>query len=198
MHEVIKLMLLLPLAAMITAIFRNVIGIQTFGTFSPALLALSFIYAAWGTGLVILTVVICSGLFGRTFLERLHLLMVPRLSVILTAVILFIAFGVSFLDHVGVTPSAQAVLLPMVILTNMIERVYVTKEEDGSVFAMQLAVGTIIVSTFCYLTLRWDQVGRLILVYPELHFFTIAGFIMIGRYAGYRITELWRFRDLVK
>ena len=30
-----------------------------------------------------------------------------------------------------------------------------------------------------------------------MHFFTIAVFIVLGRYAGYRLTELWRFRDLV-
>jgi hypothetical protein len=36
-----------------------------------------------------------------------------------------------------------------------------------------------------------------VLVNPEAHFFTIALFILLGRYAGYRLTELWRFRDLV-
>ena len=36
------------------------------------------------------------------------------------------------------------------------------------------------------------------LTYPETHFFTIAVFVVLGRYAGYRLTELWRFRDLVE
>ena len=40
-------------------------------------------------------------------------------------------------------------------------------------------------------------VGALVLTYPEIHFFTIAAFIFLGRYAGYRLTELWRFSDLV-
>ena len=40
--------------------------------------------------------------------------------------------------------------------------------------------------------------GDFVLVYPEAHFFTIAIFILLGRYAGYRLTELWRFRDLVE
>jgi len=43
-----------------------------------------------------------------------------------------------------------------------------------------------------------DKVGEFVLKYPEAHFFTIAVFIMLGRYAGYRLTELWRFRDLVQ
>jgi hypothetical protein len=123
---------------------------------------------------------------------------VPRLSIILTVVILCVVFGVSLLDYMQLTPSAQAVLLPMVILTMLIERFYVTTEEDGLMFTLQLAAGTLVVAALCYLVLSWDEVGKFVLAYPEAHFFTIAAFILLGRYAGYRITELWRFRDLVE
>ena len=47
-----------------------------------------------------------------------------------------------------------------------------------------------------YLVLRWQLVARLLLVYPEVHFFTVAVLIVIGRYTGYQIVELWRFRDM--
>ena len=197
MHQVMSLLLLVPLGALITALFRNVIGIRTFGTFAPALLAMSFLYADWTTGLVILTIVVVAGLTGRAFLERLHLLMVPRLSIILTVIILCVLFSVSALDYLSLTPSAEAVLLPLVILTIMIERFFVSTEEDGLGFSLQLIVGTLVVAAFCYVLLMRQEVGELIFIYPEIHFFTIAAFIVIGRYTGYRITELWRFRDLV-
>ena len=197
MHKVMSLLLLLPFGALITALVRNVVGIQTFGTFAPALLAMSFIYAAWGTGIVILIVVLTAGLFGRGLLERLHILMVPRLSIVLTLVILCVVFCVSLLDYLELTPSAQAVLLPLVILTILIERFHVTAEEDGLVYSLQLTAGTIVVASLCYLILSWDKVGQFILRYPETHLLTIAAFIVVGRYAGYRLTELWRFRDLV-
>ena len=198
MHPVLSLMLLLPLGALVTTIFRNVIGIRTFGTFSPALLAMSFIYAEWETGLVILTVVIIAALVGRSFLEKLHLLMVPRLSIVLTTIILCIVFGLSLLDYLNWTHGAAAVLLPMVILTTLTERFHVTTEEDGVPYAIQLSVGTLIVASCCYLLLRWDRIGHLLLIYPEAHFFTIAIFILLGRYSGYRLVELWRFRELAK
>ncbi|MCA9261700.1 MAG: hypothetical protein KDA61_20925, partial [Planctomycetales bacterium] len=198
MHHILSLMLLLPFAALVAAVFRNIVGIRTFGTFSPALLAISFLYAAWGTGLLILSMVIGFGVVGRTLLERLQLLMVPRLSIILTVIILCVVFGVSFLDYMEVTPSAQAVLLPMVILTTMIERLYVAAEEDGLAFSIQLAAGTLVVAACAYLVVSWDAIGRLILIYPEIHFLSIAAFIFIGRYSGYRLAELIRFRDLAK
>ena len=198
MHELVSLMLLLPFGALITAVFRNLVGLRTLGTFAPALLAMSFIYAAWGTGLVVLTVVVLIGLAGRNFLERMHLLMVPRLSIVLTLIIMCVAFGVSLLNYFSPGESAHAVLLPMVILTILIERFFVTAEEDGTGYALQLVLGTVVVAAFCYVILRWQDIGNLVLVYPEVHFLTIAAFILIGRYSGYRLTELWRFRDLAQ
>ncbi|TWT87405.1 Transglutaminase-like superfamily protein [Pseudobythopirellula maris] len=198
MHEIMSLLLLLPFGALIVSFCRNVVGIQTFGVFSPALLAMSFIYAEWVTGIMVLAVVLVTGILGRSLLEHLRLLMVPRLSIVLTAIILFVVFGVSALDYLNVTPSAKAVLLPLVILTVMIERFYVTIAEDGLPFAVRLAAGTLLVSSFCYLMLRWDEVGRIVLDYPELHLFTIAAFVLIGRYTGYRLTELWRFSSFVE
>ncbi len=197
MHKVLSLLLLLPLGALITALFRNVIGIPTFGTFAPALFAVSFIYSDWASGLVVLGVVLVAGFAGRMLVEQLHLLMVPRLSIILTTIILCVVFVVSGLDYLNLTPSAKAVLLPLVILTILIERFYVTTEEDGVGFAIQLVAGTLVVAACCYLLLRWEDVGRFILIYPEAHCLTIAAFIAIGRYTGYRLVELWRFRDLV-
>jgi transglutaminase-like putative cysteine protease len=199
MHTVLKILLLLPFAALITAVLRNVVGLQTFGTFSPALLAMSFIYADWRTGLMILVVVVTIGLFGRGFLERLRLLTVPRLSIILTMVILCVVFGVSTLYYFfGPSIGAETVLLPMVIITMLIERFHVSVEEDGMMFTLQLLAGTVLVAILCFLVLGWERVGDFVLTYPETHFFTIAAFIVLGRYAGYRLTELWRFRDLVE
>ena len=197
MHKVMRVLLLLPFGALITTIIRNVVGIGTFGTFSPALLAMSFIYANWQTGVAILLIVILAGTVSRTFLERLRLLAVPRLSIILTIVILCVVFGMSILYYLLPEIVTDAVLLPMVILTMLIERFYVTTEEDGLVYTVQLAAGTLMVASLVYAILAWYKVGQFVLVYPESHLFTIAVFIVLGRYAGYRITELWRFRDLV-
>jgi transglutaminase-like putative cysteine protease len=198
MHKVMKILLLLPFAALITTFMRNVVGLGTFGTFSPALLAMSFIYADWKTGLTIVVIALGVGLIARASLERLRLLTVPRLSIILTVVIMCVVFGISVLHYLMPAISAEVVLLPMVILTMLIERFHVGAEEDGLVHTMKLAAGTLLVAILCYLILGSERVGDWVLTYPEAHFFTIAAFVALGRYTGYRITELWRFRDLVE
>ena len=69
---------------------------------------------------------------------------------------------------------------------------------DGLVYAAKLSIGTLLVALLCFAVLKWPMMGNFVLVYPEAHLFTIALFILLGRYAGYRLTELWRFRDLVE
>jgi hypothetical protein len=191
MHRVLTILLLLPFAALITAFLRNVVGLGTFGTFSPALLAMSFIYADWKIGFSILMIVFTVGLLGRWFLEKLRLLTVPRLSIILTLVILCVVFGVSAMQYMMPALRAEVVLLPMIILTNLIERFHVSADEDGLFHTFKLALGTLLVALLCYLILGSQQVGNFVLTYPEAHFFTIAVFVVLGRYAGYRLTELW-------
>ncbi|MCX7424514.1 MAG: hypothetical protein NTW96_02595 [Planctomycetia bacterium] len=196
MHEVLSLILLMPLGAVVTCIFRTIIGVKTSGTFTPTLLALSFVFADWRTGLLVFVAVIALGFTTRKVLDWLKLLMLPRLSIVLTLVVCCIVFAVSALDYLRLTPGSHAVLLPMVILTMIVERFYVTSQEDGLRVAIQLLAGTVLVGFFCYLVLRWESVARLLLAYPEGHFFTVAVLILIGRYTGYQLLEPWRFRDV--
>ncbi len=196
MQEVITAILLLPIGALVTAILRNIVGIQTFGVFTPALIALSFVQADWRTGAVVFFVILGAGAAARMILNKLKLLMVARLGVILTLVILCMVAAVSILDYLGLTPSASAVLLPMVILTMMIERFNVTVEEDGYRQALTVFAGTLVVALCCLFVLRIDALGRLVLSFPEVQLLNLAALLLIGRYSGYRLTELWRFKDL--
>lgn len=195
-QRTLALLLILPLGALVTALLRSVVGVITFGTFTPALLALSFVYAAWQTGVVILIAVLIIGLIGRVLLDRLKLLMVPRLGVVVTLVVLAMALGVSAMEYYSLTPGPQAVLLPIVILTMLIERAYITSEEDGVRFTVKRSLSTAAVALVCYLLLRWDALGRFIVTYPEAHLISAAIMVSLGRYTGYRLTELWRFHDL--
>lgn len=193
-QNALAILLLLPAGALITSVIRNVIGIRTFGTFTPSLIALSFIYSDWRTGLIVFTLVLGIGLGGRRVLGPLKLLMVPRLSIILTLVVLCITLAVSAFDYYGLTPGPRAVLLPIVILTLMIERWHITAEEDGPNVAFRRFSGTMLVAVCCYMVLRWKSLGQLALSFPEGQLFVAALLVCLGRYTGYRLTELWRFR----
>lgn len=196
LQRTLALLLLLPLGALVTALFRNVVGVVTFGTFGPTLLALAFLFADWKTGLVMAAAILLVGVLLRYTLDPLRLLMVPRLGVLLTIVVFGMITGVSALQHFGWVGSGQAVLLPMVILTGLIERLFITVEEDGAGHTGKRIAGTVLVGFCCYLVLNARSLGQVLLTYPELHGLTIAALVWVGRYSGYRVSELLRFKDL--
>jgi hypothetical protein len=196
MQATVAAVLLLPVAALVTTVLRILVGIRTYGTFAPSLIALSVVQADWRTGAVVFLVVLGIGVFGRLLLNKLKLLMVARLGVILTLVVASMIVAVSILDYLGLTPTASAVLLPMVILTMMVERFNITAEEDGHREAVTVLAGTLVVAACCLLALKAQHLSRLVLTYPEVLLFVAAGLLTLGRYSGYRVTELWRFREL--
>lgn len=197
MQRDFSLLLLMPLGALLTCVFRNIIGLKTSGTFTPTLLALSFVFADWQTGLAVVLAAFVLGVAGRCVIDGLKLLILPRLSIMLTLVVFSIIYGISTLHYLQVAPRSETILLPMVILTMLVERFYLTTQEGGTAAALEHLAGTAVVGFFCYLILRWETVARLLLAYPEAHFFTVAAMVLIGRYTGYQLLEAWRFRDAV-
>ena len=198
MKKTLTLVLLLPTGALVTAFFRNLIGIRTFGTFTPTLLALSLVNSDWTIGAIIFFLILGVGLLCRTLLNWLRLLAVPRLGIILTVVVICLIVAVSVCEYFGFAPTARSILLPVVIMTMMIERFFITLEEDGGKDALKVLCGTIVAAICCFILLHSAPIGQVVLTFPEMQLFVAAAFVLIGRYSGYRLSELWRFRDIVK
>lgn len=198
MRNVVAIVLLLPLGVLVTAIFRNLIGLKTFGTFAPSLLALSFVMSDWRTGLVLLVIVLFVGYVGRWSMDEMKLLMVPRVGLILTTVIVLMTMAISLFDYLNLTPSANAVLLPTVIIAGLIERIFITEIEDGTRNVFKLAIGTTLVAVSCFIVFSSSTMRWAVISFPELLLIVVAILILLGRYSGYRLMELVRFKDLVR
>jgi hypothetical protein len=193
---VLRVLLLLPLGALVVSLFRNVIGIPTFGTFMPILIALALRGTGVGRGLVMVGSVILIGIAGRLLLDRLRLLLVPRLCVLLSLVVLTIA-GLSILGYGLETRDLYAGLLfPIVILTMLIERFSVTTAEEGMPQAIVRLGSSTIVALCAYPIFRSDLLEHLMFGFPELVLCVMGVLVVIGGYTGYRVSELWRFRSL--
>jgi len=195
MKKTLALILMLPVGALVTSVFRNLIGLQTFGTFAPTLIALSLVSSDWRTGLIVFVLTLATGLLSRVLLSGLNMLAVPRLGIILTVVILCLVMSVSVCEYAGIAPTARSILLPVVIITMMIERFFIMVEEDGLSTALKVLVGTGIVAVCCFTVLNSAPLGAALLAFPETLLFVMAAFVLVGRYSGYRLSELWRFRD---
>jgi hypothetical protein len=195
-QAVYGVLLAVPIGALLVVFLRNVIGVQTFGTFMPVLIALAFRETQLLWGVLLFTVIIFIGLSIRFYMERLRLLLVPRLASVLTIVVLLMVAVSLVSQRLGFETGLSVGLFPMVIMTMTIERMSIVWEERGSGEAIKQGLGSLLVAATCYVAMGLRMVEHLVFVFPELLLITLAATLLLGRYTGYRLTELLRFREL--
>ena len=97
-QAVYSVLLMIPVGALVIMLLRNFVGVKTFGTFMPVLVALAFRETRLLWGLMLFAIIVSLGLLIRFYLEKLRLLLVPRLTCVLTVVVLLMA-GISVLSQ---------------------------------------------------------------------------------------------------
>jgi hypothetical protein len=195
----VEILLLLPPAALLICVARTVIGVPTFGTFAPALLGLAFLdlrSLRLGLPVFLLTVLVGWGL--RHLLERFHLLLVPRVSAVLTLLVLFLLVAMVLARRLGEAPTQYLSLFPLVILTHLVERFWTVEAEDGTTASFRTLLGTVAVALVISLALSPRAVGDWLFRHPETLGVVLAAQLLLGRYTGYRLSELYRFQDLLR
>ena len=197
-QSVYHVILLLPVGVLLLVILRNVIGIRTFGTFMPVLIAMAFRETQLVWGLFLFTALIALGLGIRLYLAHLKLLVVPRLAAILIIVIVLMAIFSILTHKLGLERGLSVALFPMVILTMTIERMSIVWEELGALDTLQQGAWSLVAAVLAYAVMTISYVEHLVFVFPELLLILLAGMLLLGRYSGFRLLELSRFKSLTK
>jgi len=193
-QKTFRILILVPIGALMISILRNIVGLPTFGIFLPVLLALAFRNTGLAYGLGIFWGVVLIGYVARRWIDKLRLVLVPRLSVILTLVIVCITISALIGNKLGLREFMAVGLLPFVILTMTIERFFVILEEAGPREGIWTVVGSAGVAMITYEILQIEPLQLTFFVYPELLLAVAAVQVLLGRYTGYRLLELFRFR----
>ncbi|TVQ31649.1 MAG: hypothetical protein EA370_12790 [Wenzhouxiangella sp.] len=197
-QSVYAVLMLVPVGAFIMILMRNVVGMPSFGTFMPVLIALAFRETGLLAGLVMFTIVVAVGLSLRFYLARLHLLLVPRLTAVLIIVV-FLMVLLSLASHsLGWEVGLSVGLFPMVILAMIIERMSIVWEERGPSEALKEGLGSAVIAALAFSVMTLALVQHMAFVFPELMLVMLGLTILMGRYSGYRLSELLRFRVLAR
>jgi hypothetical protein len=197
-QSVYKVLLMVPIGAFLMLLLRNIIGIKTFGTFMPVLIAIAFRETQLLAGVTLFVLVVGAGLLVRFYMERLRLLLVPRLTSVLILVVLLMAAVSILANRLGIEVGLSVALFPMVIMAMTIERMSIAWEERGPGFALKEGIGSLIVACMAYLAMSWEPLEHFVFVFPEALLILLALTLVIGRYSGYRLSELFRFRALAR
>ena len=197
-QSTLQVLLLIPLAALVAAFFRNLVGLRTFGTFMPILIALSLRRTDLASGLALITSVLLAGILARLALDRLRLLFVPRICLLLCMVVLFVTALAQIGYEIGGRGLMSGLLFPIVILAMLIERISVTALEEGIESTAKLLAGSLLLSALAYPIFQSDTLTHLFFGFPELIACVMGGLVLLGGYTGYRVAEFWRFRSFIR
>ncbi len=197
-QQTYRILLTVPVGAFIILLLRNFVGLSTFGTFMPVLIALAFreTHLVWGISLFV--IIVSFGLLVRFYLDQLRLLLVPRLAAILTVVILMMIFISVVSLNLGLDLGLSVALFPMVILTMTIERMCIVWDERGPAEAIKSGVGSLIAAVIAFVAMSYDQLQYLLFAFPELLLVLLAMILLFGQYRGYRLFELLRFKSFAR
>ncbi len=204
-QESILLILMLPIVATLIAFFRQVFGIKAFGMYTPSIITFAFLamggeagFKGIKYGIVIFISVIIVGMISRYVLKKFRLLYLPRVAIILSVVafsILAILVAGGSMQRTGL---ASIPIFPLLIMITIVEKFVAAQLEKGNKTALILAVETLGVSLIGYFVISWEVLAIAILKYPWIVLLTIPFNIFLGKWTGLRLSEYWRFRDILK
>jgi hypothetical protein len=195
--DLLKIVIMIPLGAVVVVIFRNVFGFRTFGTFLPVLIAASARHTGllWGlAGFVGILLVVS---IVRRITGRLQLLHSPQLAILLTTVIGVMLVTAILADHLGVPALARVTLFPVAIMAITAERFTLMDVEEGLWVAWATLLRTLVVVTVAYLCINSLSLQVMMLAFPELLLAVVVIDLWLGRWMGMRLLEWVRFRSLL-
>jgi len=195
-QSVYEVLLLVPFGILVIVLLRNFIGLSSFGTFAPVLIALAFRETELVKGILLFMMIVSLGLVFRFYLERLRLLLVPRLAAVVTIVVLLMTAISLISESMGAETGLSVSLFPMVIISMVIERMSIVWEERGAIISIQEGLGSLLMASLAYSVISINVLEYWVTVFPEVNLIVLGLIVALGRYTGFRLTELIRFRQL--
>ncbi len=197
-QNTLKWLSIFPLAILIIVLMRNVVGVQTMGTFTPMLLSMALIKTGFWPGMLCFGLIVGMGLVIRFLMSRFNLLLVPRISAVVIFVILMMQ-GLTILGYkMDLNIAQSAVFFPIIIMAWIIERASITWEEDGPINAGKEIFNSVLVAIIVYFVINSEYIRHIMFAFNELNLVILLLVMLLGTYTGYRLLELKRFNPLAK
>ena len=196
-QNLLKILLMIPFGALVVVIFRNIIGLETFGTFLPALIAAASRETGLFWGIIGFLLIILVSSLVRRVLDWVHLLHSPKMAIMLTTVVIVMILMTVFSVHFQLIDLAHITLFPIAILAITSERFAIIEVEQGWSKALRITLATLVVISAAYAIMDSLFLQSMVLAFPELLFVVVALNLWLGKWVGMRVFEFIRFRKLI-
>ncbi len=192
------LLFLFPLVAALVSFSRQIVGVSGFGMIVPALLSVAFISTGGVVGLVLLSFVLLSAVFGRTLIKKIKVPYLPKLSILIWFVSLSVLGLLIMSPMIGLDRLMTVGIFPILIFVLLAETFIEARITRNLSTSISMTTETVIVALIAYKLMSAPWVQSLVLLQPEISVITILVMdILIGKYKGLRLSEIWRFRKLL-
>ncbi len=205
------LILMLPVIATVVSVMKQVVGLTTFGVYTPTIITLTFWILGLKFGLLTLLVIFLVGTGTRAVIKRYRLLYVPRMAIVLTSVAIAILFMliISIRFNLFDAQFYSLSVFPMLILSTLTEKFVNAQGGKGFKKAMILTLQTVLVAIIAYIViggevdlflfkLKFTALQGFMLSYPEVIILIIFFNVFLGRWTGLRLLEYVRFREVLR
>ena len=92
----------------------------------------------------------------------------------------------------------SAVFFPIIIMAWIIERASITWEEEGAINAGKEIFYSLVAAIVTYFIISSEYIRHIMFAFNELNLVILFVVMLLGTYTGYRLTELRRFKPLIK
>jgi len=192
----VYLILLTPILALMVSFVRVVIGLPTLDMLVPIALSFALVAVGINIGLLVLGVILLASYISKRSLTKIRIMFYPKRSLAM----FFLAIGVFIALTAGLALEFERILtvsifpiLILILLGDQIVSVLLHK----SVYQTILITGTTIaLGVLGYILAVSSSMQNLLILYPELVYLVLPLNILIGRYFGLRVLELFRFRGV--
>ena len=198
-QEALIYLLMLPVIATLVVLARHIIGIKSFGLYIPIIATYSLSYLGLKVGLALTIYLAIIGILTRITISKFRIHYVSRLSLVICISTLA---SLSFIYLLSLFDSAQSYekqdALAMILVISFCETFISTQIQKGFRTALYLFVETMTIAVIGSLLLKWVFTRELVLDFPYIIIITLIINLLIGKWKGLRLYEIWRFRTVKK
>lgn len=195
----IVLILLFPLIATIVVFARHIIGLKSFGIFTPALLSVALLATGIATGVGLFLFILAVATLVRMLLKKIRFQYLPRMALFMLFISLSIFSILLISPALGNTSLITIGIFPLLILILLVEDFLDLQITRNLPQALIITAETLLLAVGCFYIMNLEVLQKFVLVNPELFIVLVLGSILIiEQYSGLRLLEVWRFRKLLK
>jgi hypothetical protein len=193
----IFLILLTPFLAFFVSFVRVVIGLPTLDMLVPIALAFALVAVGITVGLLVLAAILIASYLSKVSLSKVRIMFYPKRSLSM----IFLALAVFAALTLGVVLEFEQILsvsiFPILVLMLLGDMIVSVQLHKSSAETFLITGTTIFIGLVGYVTATSTTIQNVVILYPEIILLVIPANIIVGRYFGLRVLEVFRFNKVV-